>query len=85
MEFIFPYIADKSKWPGKHDVLYWDEWPVRHPSLLFAGIKFNQPEYLKVWQGLKADPRTAEVVRNVPLRHPLLWFDVKTTAADAKK
>lgn len=73
MEFIFPFIQDKSKWPGNHDVLYWDEWPVQQPSLLFAGIKFNKPEYLKVWQGLKADPQTPEVVRNVPLRHPLLW------------
>src|SRR5215204_1781895 len=39
MQFIFPYIEDKSKWPGKADVLFWDEWPVRQPSLLFAGLK----------------------------------------------
>jgi hypothetical protein len=85
MEFIFPYIRDKSKWQGQHDVLYWDEWPVRQPCLIFAGIKFNKPEYLQEWQGLKADPQTPEIVRNVPLRHPLLWFDVKATAVDAKK
>jgi len=74
MQFIFPYIEDKSKWPGKADVLFWDEWPVRQPSLLFAGLKLNQPAYLKVWQRLEADPQTAEVVRNLPLRHPLLWI-----------
>jgi hypothetical protein len=86
MEFIFPFIQDKSKWPGKHDVLYWDEWPVRQPSLVFAGVKFNQPEYLKVWQSLKADPQTPEVVRNVPLRHPLLWIgQTKAVGADAKR
>ncbi|HSU56439.1 MAG TPA: alginate lyase family protein [Candidatus Dormibacteraeota bacterium] len=73
MEFIFPYIEDKSKWPGKHDVLYWDEWPVRQPSLLFAGVKFDRPEYLSLWRKLKADPQAVEVQRNVPLRHPLLW------------
>jgi hypothetical protein len=77
LEFIFPYIQDKTKWPGKHDVLYWDEWPVRSPSLLLAGLKFDQPEYLKVWAALKADPTTPEVVRNVPLRHPLLWAEIK--------
>ncbi|MCD6288228.1 MAG: alginate lyase family protein, partial [Candidatus Hydrogenedentes bacterium] len=27
MEFIFPYIADKSIWPYKPDVLYYDKWP----------------------------------------------------------
>jgi hypothetical protein len=74
MEFIFPFVEDKSKWPGKHDVLYWDEWPVRQPCLLFAGIKFNRPDYLELWQKLKADPETPEVKRNVPLRHPLLWL-----------
>ena len=73
MEFIFPYIEDKSKWPGKHDVLYWDEWPVRQPSLLLAGLHLDKPEYLKLWEKLKADPQTPEVLRNVPLRHPLLW------------
>ena len=73
LEFIYPYMQDKSKWPGKHDVLYWDAWPVRQPSLLFAGLKFHNLDYLKLWQGLKADPETPEVIRNVPLRHPLLW------------
>jgi hypothetical protein len=73
LEFIFPYIADKSKWPYKHDVLYWDEWPVRQPCLLFGGVALNKPEYLEVWKKLKADSDVGEVKRNVPLRHPLLW------------
>jgi hypothetical protein len=73
LEFIFPYIADKSKWPYKHDVLYWDEWPVRQPCLVFGGFALNKPEYLEVWKKLKADSDVDEVKRNVPLRHPLLW------------
>lgn len=73
LEFIFPYIADKSKWPYKHDVLYWDEWPVRQPCLIFGGVALNKPEYLEVWKKLKADSDVDEVKRNVPLRHPLLW------------
>lgn len=73
LEFIFPYIADKSKWPYKHDVLYWDEWPMRQPCLLFGGIALNKPEYLDVWKKLKADSDVDEVKRNLPLRHPLLW------------
>jgi len=73
LEFIFPYIADKSKWPYKHDVLYWDQWPVRQPCLLFAGVALNKPEYLVVWKKLKADSDVDEVKRNVPLRYPLLW------------
>jgi hypothetical protein len=76
VEFMFPYIADKSKWlkdGRKPDVLYWNEWPVRQPSLLFAGVELNKPEYLAVWEKLKADSNVDEVKRNVPLRYPLLW------------
>lgn len=74
LEFIFPYIADKSKWPYPHDVLYWDQWPVREPGLLFGGVALNKPEYLEVWKKLKSDSNVDEVNRNVPLRHPLLWI-----------
>ena len=37
MEFIFPFIADKSKWPFAEDIYIWDEWPVRQSCLQFAG------------------------------------------------
>lgn len=76
MEFIVPFIIDKESWPNRKDVMYWDDWPVRHPSLLFAGMVYERPDYLDVWQQLKADPETFEVLRNLPLRHPLLWIEL---------
>ena len=77
MEFIAPYIIDKKTWPMKPDVMYWDAWPVRHPSLLFAGVKFQKADYLATWEKLEPDPTTFEVLRNLPLRHPLLWVSKK--------
>lgn len=73
LAFIVPYIQDKRSWPLKPDLMYWDAWPVRHPSLLFAGIQFENADYLSTWLQLEADPKTFEVLRNLPLRHPLLW------------
>lgn len=73
MAFIVPYIIDKKSWPRQPDVMYWDEWPVRQPSLLLAGLKFRNANYLATWKKLAADPETFEVLRNLPLRHPLLW------------
>ena len=73
MSFIFPFVQDKGKWPWKPDVMYWEEWPVRHPSLLFAGIRLEKEDYLQAWQKFEADPITFEILRNLPLRHPLLW------------
>jgi hypothetical protein len=73
MKFIVPYIGDKSTWPLTPDVMWWDEWPVRHPSLLFAGLHFGNQDYLRTWEKLEADSDTFEVLRNLPLRHSLLW------------
>jgi hypothetical protein len=73
--FVFPYIADKSKWPFAKDVEYFDDLPARRPSLLFAGEALGRPEYVTVWQRLDPDPQVPEVVRNMPIRQPLLWVD----------
>jgi hypothetical protein len=75
MEFIVPYIANKSDWPFKSDVMYWDQWPVRHPSLLFAGLALNKPDYIEIWKTLKPLPETEEGLRNFPIRQTLLWID----------
>ncbi len=72
-EFLFPYVEDKSKWPYDEDVMYWDEWPVRHPFLLFAGRAYNKPEFIELWKTLDGNPETQEVIRNLPIRNPLLW------------
>lgn len=73
MAFMFPFIADKSSWPYPHDVEYFEYWPVRQPSLLFAGIALSRPEYFKVWRRLDPDPTVEEIIRNYPIRQPLLW------------
>jgi hypothetical protein len=77
IEFISSYIEDKGKWPYDRDVMYWDEWPVRHPSLLFYGLKTKNIAHLHIWGKLEPDPKTYEVLRNLPLRHPLLWVEKK--------
>ena len=75
LAFLYPYVADKSSWPYKKDVMYWDEWPVRHPSFLLGGNALQNDSYLKLWKSLNADFDTPEVVRNMPVRYPLLWMD----------
>jgi hypothetical protein len=73
--FLFPYIADKSKWPFAKDVEYFDDLPARRPSLLFAGEALGRSEYITVWRRLEPDPTVPEVIRNMPIRQPLLWVD----------
>jgi len=71
--YMFPYIADKKSWPKPPDVMYDREWPVRQPSLLFAGLALAKPEYLALWKKLDGDPTVEEVLRNWPVRQPVLW------------
>jgi hypothetical protein len=72
--FMYPYIADKSKWPYPPDVMYFDDWPLRQQSLLFAGLALKKPEYLALWRSLSPKPKTKEAVRNYPIRQPVLWL-----------
>lgn len=71
--FMYPYIADKKKWPYPPDVMYFDNWPMRQQSLLFAGLALNKPEYLALWRTLNPVPKSEEAVRNYPIRQPVLW------------
>ena len=73
VDFMFPYIEDKKRWPYQHDVEYFDDLPNRQPSLLFAGIAYGEPRFISLWRTLPPDPKTAEIVRNFPVRQPLLW------------
>jgi len=73
MAYMVPFIADKSKWPKPPDVMYDKQWPVRQPSLLFAGLALDRKQYLDLWKRLEADPTVDEVIRNFPVRQPVLW------------
>jgi len=75
IEFILPFIRDKTAWPFPPDVMYFEFWPVRHPVLLLGGLAYQKPEYIALWKTLPADPQEAEVIRNFPIRQPLLWIN----------
>jgi hypothetical protein len=72
--FIYPFLKDKSTWPYKHDIQHFESLPVRSPGLLFCGVACKQPEYIAQWRTMNPDPTDPEVIRNNPIRQPLLWF-----------
>ncbi|WP_339712448.1 alginate lyase family protein [uncultured Kriegella sp.] len=73
LSFLYPYVKDKSSWPFQEDVMYWEEWPVRQPSFLFGGMALNKTAYLDLWKSLEPHFDNPEVIRNMPIRYPLLW------------
>ncbi len=79
--FMYPFIKDRRTWPYKHDVEHFDDFPNRQPSLFFAGVAYRQKDYIALWKTLNPDPTVPEVIRNFPVRQPLLWM----TKPDARK
>jgi hypothetical protein len=74
--YLAPYIADKAKWPKSPDAMYWNDWPVRQPALIFGALATGRSDWLATWEKLDPDPTVAEVRRNFPIRQPVLWVDV---------
>lgn len=74
IQWLYPYVADKNKWKLPPDVMYWTDWPVAQPFLLFGAERFNKREWLDTWKKLDHQPAIEEVIRNLPIRHPLIWI-----------
>lgn len=74
LKYMAPYVADKSKWSLAPDVMYWDNWPVAHPSFLFGGAYFERSDWIDLWKANRHFLELQEVKRNLPIRNPLLWL-----------
>ena len=74
IEFLYPFVANKTSWPFQQDVMYWNEWPVAQPFLLFGYQHFNQKKWFDTWRNLEHLPKNDEVIRNLPIRNPLIWI-----------
>jgi len=55
-------------------VEWFNDLPVCQPSLLFAGLAYSKPGYLSLWERLDPDSTVPEIIRNHPIRQPLLWM-----------
>jgi hypothetical protein len=72
-QFLCPYLKDKGAWKWAKDVEHFDALPVRSPGLLFSGSAFHEQKYIDLWKTLNPDPTDKEIIRNYPIRQPLLW------------
>ena len=73
VDFLLPYLADRSGWPYARDVAHFESWPARQPMLLLAAHRLGRPDCLALWRRLEPDPQDPEVRRNIAVTQPLLW------------
>ncbi len=74
LDYLYTYVANKSKWPLKPDIMFWENWPVAQPFLLFGANYFGEHTWFNTWKSLDLKPTNEEVVRNLPIRHPIIWL-----------
>jgi len=72
VEYMYPFIADKTKWPKIETTEL--GWPGRRVSLLFAGLAYGDSKYIDLWKRLPADPTQEDVRRFLVVTQPVLWI-----------
>lgn len=75
IDFMLPFIEDKSKWQYPKDVENYDRLPVRMENLLFSACAYNDERCLNIWKKLSTTYTEEELIRTFPIRQPVLWFD----------
>lgn len=75
IEYLYPFVADKNKWPFKKDVMHWENWPVAQPFLVMGANAYQNKNWFNTWKKLEHQPAIEEVIRNLPVRHPFIWLN----------
>jgi hypothetical protein len=75
IEFLYPYLKNKAAWPYTKDVMHWEAWPVAQPALVFGAQAYGQADWLNTWKKSEHNPTNQEIIRNLPVRHPLIWLN----------
>ncbi len=73
--FMLPYLKDKSKWIRRPDIQHFDELPIQTPALLFAGLAYENQDFLTTWKSLDPERKSEEVIRTYPIWQASLWVN----------
>jgi hypothetical protein len=74
VRWLEPFIRDKSRWQLAKDIEYFADWPMRQMALLFSADALEDRKLFQLWASLPADSEVPEIIRNTPIRQPLLWL-----------
>lgn len=74
LDFISPYLLDKSSWPYPPDVMHFDAFPARSGFMLLAGCTLGRKELVELYYRLPEESIDEEARRNIAARQPALWM-----------
>ena len=74
LDFLTPYLLEKSKWPFQKDVMYFDDFPARSSFMVFAGCALGRRELLDLYRKLPYPFTPEEVSRNNAIQEPVFML-----------
>jgi hypothetical protein len=74
LDYLCPYLADKTTWPHKSDIAHHDAWPIAMSFMLFAAGSYGEGKWLDLYARLEKFSDNDEVRRNTAIRLPCLWI-----------
>ena len=77
LDFILPYLKDKTKWTFGKDVSHWEEQPDARQFMLFAALAQNSPEWFSLWKSLSEKNNSDESRLALPAKNPLIWIGLE--------
>lgn len=72
LDFLFPYLKDKSKWFLPPDIEHFEGWPARASFMVLAGLYYQDKAYLDLYRSLPLESQDEEVRRSLAIRQPIL-------------
>lgn len=75
LDYMLPYLKDKSKWKGGKDVDHWDQQPEARQFMLFAALAGKNPRWFELWKSLAEKNRNDDSRRSMMMKNPLIWIE----------
>jgi hypothetical protein len=75
LDYMLPYLKDKTKWTGGKDVDHWVEQPESRQFMLFAAMKSNNKSWFDLWKSLVEKNSSDASRRSMMLKNPLIWIN----------
>jgi hypothetical protein len=77
LDYMLPYLKDKSKWTVAKDVDHWEQQPEPRLFMLFAALAGNNPNWFDLWKSLDEKKGNDQNRLSMMLKNPLIWINNK--------
>lgn len=75
VNYLAPFLENKSEWPYQKDIQYWEDLPWQSPALLFSGLALGRKDWIHTWKRLSTNNEIYEIKRNTFVRYPVIWIE----------